>query len=77
MSATYGSCITCKFCHQFKGIDRNGNRVTVYYCRKNAPVPSQSALVASSDMMVVTKGLWPSVDPDIDGCAEFVESSFV
>ena len=75
MSASYGTCITCKFCHQFVGMTPDGKRVTVYYCRKNAPVPSQM-VVAASTAMVVTKGLWPSVDPNVDGCAEFVESAF-
>lgn len=75
MSANYGTCITCKFCHQFIGRDASGRQVTVYYCRKNSPIPSKS-IVAMSDAMAVTRGLWPSVDPDADGCAEFVESSF-
>lgn len=77
MSAQYGCCVTCKFCHQFIGQDAEGRRVTVYYCRKNAPIPSQTITVASSATMVVTKGMWPSVDPNMDGCAEFVESTFV
>lgn len=76
MAAGYGTCMMCKFCHQFIGMDKDGNRVTVYYCRKNAPIPSQEAIVATSGSMIVAKGLWPSVDPNIDGCAEFIESSF-
>lgn len=77
MSVSYGTCVTCKFCHQFIGHDEDGNRVTVYYCRKNAPIPSQTVIIASSGSMIVTKGLWPSVDPNVDGCSEFVESDFI
>jgi len=75
MSVPYGCCAMCKFCHQFIGKGADNKKVTAYYCRKNPPKPSQVA-VAMSGAMVVTKGLWPSVDPDMDGCAEFIESDF-
>lgn len=65
----------CKFCHQFVGHGAEGKKVTVYYCRKNSPVASQVA-VAANGSTVIAKGLWPSVDPNMDGCAEFVESDF-
>lgn len=76
MSMSYGSCGMCQFCHQFVGTGAGNKRVTAYYCRKNAPVASQTAAIAMSDAMIIMKGIWPSVDPNRDGCAEFVESTF-
>lgn len=76
MPMTYGSCGLCKFCHQFKGTDDDGRGVIAYYCRRRSPVASPTEVVASSSVTVLMKGVWPAVDPNADGCAEFVESEF-
>lgn len=72
----YGSCESCQFCKKIIGKGANGPSTVAWYCRRHAPSVSDTVVVSSGNM-IVTRGMWPAVNPDCDGCAEYMESKFV
>ena len=71
MGANGQTCGDCEYCRRLvTHDDANAAPTVVWYCRRRPPVASAS-VIAKSGTIAVTRGIWPSVDPDMDGCAEF------